>query len=108
MIGDFYKDYFNGAPIEPITKNYFNNWAGSLIIGAKKDNKLIPIGSLSGMTEEVLQNWTRYIGAVAEITAMEITKNQNGGFGLRHPKFIQWRKDLRATDTDWYRIFGNE
>ena len=60
------------------------------------------------MTEEVLGNWNKYKGAVAEITAMQITTNQNGGYGLRHPKFIKWRPDLRASDTDWNRIFGNE
>ena len=106
--GNFYKEYSDGAPIEPVTKNYFNNWAGSLIIGVRKDDKLISIGSLSGMTEEVLENWKKYKGAVAEITAMQITTNQNGGYGLRHPKFVKWRPDLRASDTDWNRIFGNE
>lgn len=104
MEGNFYKDYSDGAPIEPVTKNYFNNWAGSLIIGVRKDDKLIAIGSLSGMTEEVLGNWNKYKGAVAEITAMEVLPTG----GLRHPKFVKWRPDLRASDTDWNRIFGNE
>lgn len=102
--GNFYKDYSDGAPIEPVTKNYFNNWAGSLIIGVRKDDKLIPIGSLSGMTEEVLGNWNKYKGAVAEITAMEVLETG----GLRHPRFVKWRPDLRASDTDWNRIFKNE
>lgn len=102
--GLFYKEYSDGAPIEPVTKNYWHNWAGSLIIGVRKDDKLIPIGSLSGMTEEVLENWQKYKGAVAEITAMEVLSTG----GLRHPKFVSWRPDLRASDTDWYRIFKNE
>ena len=102
--GLFYKEYSDGAPIEPVTKNYWHNWAGSLIIGVRKDDKLIPIGSLSGMTEEVLENWQKYKGAVAEITAMEVLPTG----GLRHPKFVSWRPDLRASDTDWNRIFKNE
>lgn len=102
--GLFYKEYSDGAPIEPVTKNYWHNWAGSLIIGVRKDDKLIPIGSLSGMTEEVLENWQKYKGAVAEITAMEVLPTG----GLRHPKFVKWRPDLRASDTDWDRIFKNE
>ena len=104
ILGEFYNDYFNGAPLEPVTKNYWHNWAGSLIIGVRKDEKLVPIGSLSGMTEEVLENWQDYKGTVAEITAMEVLPTG----GLRHPKFVKWRPDLRASDTDWNRIFGNE
>lgn len=98
-----YKDYQNGAPIEPVTKSYFNGWAGSLVIGAKKEDKLVVIGSLSGLTEEVLSNWEKYKGKVAEITCMEILQETKG---LRHPKFITWREDLRPSDTDYYRIFN--
>lgn len=102
--GALYKNYNEGETIEPVTKTYWNGWAGSLVIGVRKDNKLIPIGSLSGMTEEVLSNWESYKGKVAEVTAMEIMKTG----GLRHPKFVQWRPDLTAKDTDWYRIFGDK
>lgn len=102
--GEFYKKYSEGEPIEPVTKTYWHGWAGSLVIGARKDNKLVPIGSLSGMTEEVLSNWEKYKGRVAEITGMEIMKTG----GIRHPKFLNWRPDLTAKDTDWYRIFGEK
>lgn len=102
--GALYKNYNEGETIEPVTKTYWNGWAGSLVIGVRKDNKLIPIGSLSGMTEEVLSNWESYKGKVAEVTAMEIMETG----GLRHPKFVQWRPDLTAKDTDWYRIFGDK
>ena len=56
------------------------------------------------MTEEVLSNWKSYIGKVAEITAMQIMDTDNKG--LRHPKFVQWRPDLTARDTDYYRWFS--
>lgn len=102
--GELYKDYSEGAPIEPVTKTYWNGWAGSLIIGIRKDDKLVPIGSLSGMTEEVLSNWQNYKGKVAEVTAMQIMDTDNKG--LRHPKFVQWRPDLTARDTDYYRWFN--
>lgn len=101
--GELYKEYADGAPIEPVTKTYWNGWAGSLVIGLRKDDKLVPIGSLSGMTEEVLSNWQKYKGAVAEITGMQI--HETGG--IRHPKFIKWRPDLRPSDTDWYRWFSD-
>ena len=102
--GELYKDYSEGVPIEPVTKTYWNGWAGSLIIGIRKDDKLVPIGSLSGMTEEVLSNWQNYKGKVAEVTAMQIMDTDNKG--LRHPKFVQWRPDLTARDTDYYRWFS--
>ena len=102
--GYLYKDYSDGRPIEPVTKNYFYNWAGSLVIGARKDDKYVVIGSLSGLTEEILSNWKDYKGCVAEITGMQIYDTG----GIRHPKFVKWRPDLNADDTDWYRIFrGN-
>ena len=101
--GEFYRDYQNGSPIEPVTKTYYNGWAGSLVIGAKKDDKLVLVGSLSGLTEEVLQNWQNYKGKIAEITCMEILQETKG---LRHPKFIKWRDDLNVNDTDYYRIFN--
>ena len=56
------------------------------------------------MTEEVLANWKDYKGKVAEITGMQIMETG----GIRHPKFVQWRDDLRASDCDWYRYFGEE
>ena len=102
--GVLYKNYSDGDTIEPVTKTYWNDWAGSLVIGVRKEDKLIPIGSLSGMTEEVLSNWEKYKGKVAEVTAMEIMETG----GLRHPKFVQWRPDLTPRDTDWYRIFGEK
>lgn len=102
LSGEYFKSYNDGASIHPVTKAYFNGWAGSLIIGAKKDNKIVKIGSLSGLTEEVLSNWKDYIGKVAEITGMQILVN-----GIRHPKFVKWREDLTKNDTNWYRIFGD-
>lgn len=104
--GSFYKDYSDGLPIEPVTKNYWNGWAGSLVIGIRKDDKLVVVGSLSGLTEEVLANWKDYKGRVAEITGMQIMDTEMKG--IRHPKFIQWRDDLRPSDTDWYRYFSEE
>ena len=104
--GSFYKDYSDGAAIEPVTKNYWNGWAGSLVIGMRKDDKIVVIGSLSGLTEEVLANWKNYIGKVAEITGMQIMDTDNKG--IRHPKFLKWRDDLNARDTDWYRVFGDK
>lgn len=104
--GEFYDDYANGEPIIPVTKNWFYGWAGSLRLGAYKDGKLIEIGNLSGITDEVKQNWKSYIGTVAEITAMEIMTSESG-YGLRHPKLVRLLKDdIDPADCTWERIFG--
>ena len=104
--GELYNDYWTNGSLEPVTKAYFHGWAGSLRIGIRKDEKVVEIGSLSGMTEEVLANWKDYVGKVAEITAMQVFSDEDGHFtGLRHPKFLQWRPDKTVRDTDWHASF---
>lgn len=105
FFGEHYVEYQNGAAIEPVTKNYFLEMAGSLIIGMKKDDKYVQVGSLSGLSDDVLENWRSYRGKVMEITGMQIMDTTNKG--IRHPKLVKMRPDLRPEDTDWYRVFGD-
>lgn len=98
-----YKEYMDGEPWEPVTKNWFYGWAGSVQVGAVKDNKVVCIGRISGLTEEILANVDEYKGKVMEITCMEVFEDTQG---LRHPKFVQWRPDLTARDCEWSKIFG--
>ena len=100
--GEYYKEYFNGAPYTPITKPYFNGWAGSLEIGVVKENKVIPIGYLSGLSDEIKANYKNYKGKVIEVGAMEILPTG----GLRHAKLIQFRPDLNIEDCTWEKIFN--
>jgi hypothetical protein len=102
---NLYKEYVAGAPVIPVTKNYFNNWAGSLKIGVYKDGEFVQIGSLSGLEEEVLANWRNYIGKVAEITAMEIMKDT---MGIRHPRFVRFKSEDEKNPKEcvWEDIFG--
>ena len=102
--GQLYKEYSDGVSIEPVTKNYWNGWAGSLVIGMCKDGKVVPVGSLSGLTEDVLENWKDYKGKVAEITGMQVFETG----GIRHPRFVRWRSDKTARECDWYRWFGGQ
>lgn len=105
MEGQFYKDYYEGEPITPITKMYFLGGAGSLILGVYKDGQMVNIGNLSGLTEEILLNWKSYIGKVCEVTAMEIFYDNNHQFsGLRHPKFVCWRTDKNPKECQWNNI----
>lgn len=99
--GALYKRYSDGDPIEPVTKTYWNGWAGSFIIGLYDSNskKYIPIGSLSGLTEEMLQNWKSYEGKVAEISGMQLMRDNNGKFtGIRHPRLVNLRLDKNPNE----------
>lgn len=100
-----YYEYTSGEPLEPITKAYYNNWAGSLVIGAYDTDKeeFVPIGSLSGLTEEILANAEEYIGEVAEISGMQIMDTDNQG--IRHPVLKRWRKDKGLKECTLDSIF---
>lgn len=101
--GECYKQYYAGAPIEPVTKPYFNGWAGSLEIGVMKDGEVCPIGFLSGLTDEVKANFKSYKGRCIEMAAMEVLHDTKG---IRHGKFLRFRDDLEPSDCTWEKIFG--
>lgn len=100
--GEKFLDYYNGAPIEPVTKPFFNGWAGSLEIGLVKGDKAVPIGYLSNLTEEIKANPESYKGKVIEVSCMEI---QETG-GLRHAKMLGFREDLTVRDCTWEKVFN--
>lgn len=98
---NLFKRYLQGDTIIPVTKSFFFNLAGSLEYGVYKDNKIIPLGLLSGLPEEVRANYQNYKGKVFEMTAMEITEDK----AFRHGKFLQWREDLNPEDCTYEKIF---
>ena len=95
---NIYTAYAEGATVIPVTKNWFYGWAGSLKLGLYDKDNLIHVGDLSGITDEMKENWKNYVGAVVEISCMEITENQQGGWGFRHPKLLSIRLDKVPTD----------
>ena len=101
-----YNAYIDGAPVEPITKNWFYGWAGSLQLGLfNSAGKLIHVGDLSGITDEVKKNWREYVGKVVEISCMEISEDKEGNKGFRHPRLISWRTDKEAKDCSLEQIY---
>lgn len=100
-ISEHYTDYYDGAPIIPITKNYYFGWAGSLKLGLWNNGKLEYFGDLSGLTEEILSNWNDYVGKVCEVGGMSIDEESGH---IRHPKFIGWREDKAAEDCTWKQV----
>lgn len=101
-----YAAYTEGAPVVPVTKNWFYGWAGSLQLGLYNKNKqIVHVGDLSGITEEVRKNWKNYIGTVAEISCMEISEDKNGNKGFRHPRLINWRTDKNPKECSLEQIY---
>jgi len=98
-----YKGYVRGDTVIPVTKTWFNNWAGSLKIGLYKDGELVHFGDLSGITDEVKQNWRDYVGKVCEVGGMELFKD-TGTNAIRHPKLIAWRNDKLPQDCQWSQV----
>ena len=100
-VGIYYQDWKRGAPIIPVTKGFYNGWAGSLRLGLVRDNEVIYFGDLSGLTEEILANPKDYIGKVAEVGGMQIDKESHH---IRHPRFLGWRTDKTPRECDWVQV----
>lgn len=97
---ELYKDYINGAPIEPITKPYFYGHPASLEIAVydNKNDKIISLGYVSsGLTDKIRADFTKnkekFVKRPALIQGMELTED----FQVRHPNFLQFREDT----IDW-------
>ena len=103
ILGEHWKDYHEGASIEPVTKPYFNEWAASLEIGVLKDGKIFPIGWLSGLADEIKASPDNYKLKPIEVTAMEFTPDN----ALRHGKLVQFRDDLKIEDCTYEKIWGD-
>ena len=95
---NIYAAYNEGMPVEPVTKNYFYGWAGSLKLGLYDGDKLVHVGDLSGIDESIKESWKDYVGKVVEISCMEISTNQSGGWGFRHPRMLSIRQDKPARE----------
>lgn len=90
--------------LTPVTKNWFFGWAGAVQIAVIKGGKIVPIGWLSGITEEVrkgiVENPEQWKNKVIELQAMEINE-KDGLPTLRHAKIISWRQDKNWKDCFW-------
>ena len=95
-IGNHYFEAFmEGKRYIPVTKPYYNHWAGSLEIGLLNENgEVVGIGYLSGLTDEVKANYKDYAGRVIEVGAMQLTPDG----ALRHGKMLGWRDDKKMDE----------
>lgn len=102
-IGEHFFDYDHGAAIVPVTKNYYYGWAGSWKIGLYKDGTCVHFGDLSGLTDEMKENWRDYVGKVVEVGGMQIFKDGDQR-AIRHPKLLGFRSDKNPTECTWDQV----
>jgi len=100
-IQSYYREYMEGEPVMPVTKPYYYKWCGSLEIGLVKDDKVVPIGYLSGLADEIKANPTAYKGKVIEVSAMQVEEDTKA---LRHAKMIQFREDKLWKECEWSQL----
>jgi ATP-dependent DNA ligase len=102
-----YKEYSNGELYTAISKGYYYGWPSAISFSLMKDGKPKHIGYISGITEEIKEQFVKnpeeIIGKVAEISAMEI-EHIGEDYSLRHAKIIQWRKDKTKEDCEWSQV----
>lgn len=107
-----YNEYVQGLPVEPVSRHYALKYAGSVEIALMKDGKILPVGYVSGITDdmrkEIITNPDKFKGKVFELNCMEIefTDSSANGFSFRHPKFVGERKDKNYLDCDISQIIG--
>lgn len=108
-VKEHYREYMTGSPIIPVTKPYYYGWAGSLEIGVVKGDKVVPIGLLSGLSDDLKSRPTAQKGKTIEVSCMELQYHDDGRQpGLRHAKFIQFRPDKNWKECKWEDVFGND
>lgn len=95
LYGEYFNEFSNGRAVEPVTRSYFFDYPGSLEIGVFDANEeIIPIGYLSGIPDEMKENYKDYTMQPCEVTCMNFT---NDGF-LRHPRLVRLRDDIPVGD----------
>ena len=102
LYGERFCDFQAGAPIIPISKNYYYNWPASITVGVY-DGKgnIIELCKVAGLTEEFkselrdnFSNW--YLCPISISGMMVSTANANAdgaGISIRHPILKSIRRD---------------
>lgn len=99
----YYEAFMEGKRYIPVTKPYYNHWAGSLEIGVVDDTgAVVGIGYLSGLTDEIKMHYKDYAKKVIEVGAMQLTPDG----ALRHGKMLGWRADKDWTECSIEQLKG--
>lgn len=101
LLGEQYYDlYFNGEPIEPITKDHYYDLPASIEFAVMdpdgQDQHLCWISNITDEIKYLIKEDTNSCrGKVAKISAMEIDSETGK---LRHAKIMEWRIDKPMKD----------
>ncbi len=106
--GFYWKDFYEGGAIEPVSKAYFNGWASAIELGmVDKDEKIVSVGWISGITEDVkmgiVKNPEKWRGQVVMVNAMSIEPDTKK---FRHGRIVQWRNDKSWKDCNLSQLFN--
>lgn len=93
-------NYYNQKGYIPVTKNYYNQWIGAIVIGVYgEQGELINLGTVSsGLTDElkisIKNNPDNYLMQPILIECMEVYH----GTSIRSPRLICFRDDINISD----------
>lgn len=105
VYGQYFNEYQLGGPYEPVSKNYYYNWPGAIIVGVyNKAGEIITLCKVAGLTEDfktsLRDNFDEWKMCPVTIGGMMISTaqaNANGeGISIRHP----YLKSIRKNDID--------
>lgn len=90
----YYEYSVKGEPYTPVTRSWFKGYAGSLEIGVMRGEEVYPLGYISGLPDEIKENWKDHVHEVVEVGAMQWTDDGK----LRHGRVVSYRK---PEDKSW-------
>ena len=97
----YYRDSTGKVDLNRTTRFYDQGWIGGVLIGQYVDGEMFPVGSFSGIKDELRADMTanpnKYIGEVVELRAFE--REPSGRFVS--PVFIRLRDDKRPEECTW-------
>ena len=107
LVGQYYKDYFDGAAIEPISKAYFNGWASAIELGlVDEEGNIHDVAWISGITDDVKEGIVKendkWKFKVVMVNAMSI---ENDTKKFRHGRIVSWRNDKSWKDCEMSQLW---
>lgn len=100
------KAYTRGAPVEPVSKNYYYGWPSAIECGVyDRYGKIHTVCAVSGLTDsvkqDIVENPEKYKRRAMTLTGMEFTDD----YSIRHPRLLGFRDDISDKDCTWDKIF---
>ena len=98
--GIYFSEYQLGENYEPVTKNFFYDWPGAIIVGVyNKQHEIIELCKVAGLTEEfkteLRDNFSEWYMCPVTIGGMMLSQaDSNESLSVRHP----YLHSIRAND----------